>query len=150
MIGPKNNKPLIGGDRDKSIMRSNDQILRAAQKGMYLPGKNSETYMEQVISNNKMLLDSTVERQKEQAESKGETKGGFLDSVLKTVGSTLGIGNGDHRLATVFEKQSGPTVYKTASSVGNTITSTVDTVLSAPKYLMIFTGIILLILIFKK
>jgi len=149
MIGPKNNKHLIGGDRDKSIMRSNDQILRAAQKGMYLPGKNSETYMEQVISNNKMLLDSTVERQKEQAESKGETKGGFLDSVLKTVESSLGFGT-NNRLATAFEKKSGPAVYQTASSIGNTITSTVDSVLSAPKYLMIFAGIILLILIIRK
>ena len=149
MIGPKNSKPLIGGDRDQSIMRSNDQILRAAQKGLYLPGKNSETYMDQVISNNKMLLDSTVDRQRELEEKKGETKGGFLDSVLKTVESSLGIGT-NNRLATAFEKKSGPAVYQAASSIGNTITSTVDSVLSAPKYLMIFAGIVLLILILKK
>jgi len=147
MIGPKNNKPLIGGDRDKSIMRSNDQIFRAAQKGMYLPGKNSETYMDQVISNNKMLLDSTVDRQREQ-EEKGETKGGFLSGVLKTVESSLGIGN--NRLANAFEKKSGPAVYQAASSIGNTITTSVDSILSAPKYLMIFAGIILLILIIRK
>jgi len=141
MISRKNNKSLIGGDRDQSIMRSNDQILRMAAKGYYLPGKGPDNYVKQVEENNKMLLDSTIERQNEikqnRVEQKIDQKPGFFDFVLNTAQATLGFGN--NSISRVVAKKSGSAIY-----------DTFDSILSAPRYLMIFAGLVLLIMLIRK
>ncbi len=132
-LKPKYNDNL-GVQRD--ITRTNNDILKAAKSDLFLPGRNKDNYIDQVVENNATLQNlqkKEIERRVEESEHKDEKPG-----LLKKTWDEFSSG---HFLGDVFGA---------AKNVGSSVEGVIETVANTPKYIM-WAGIILVfILLLKK
>jgi len=123
----------LGVQRD--ITRTNNDILKMAQKGFFLPGKNKENYIEQVVTNNSTLQNfqqTEINRRIEEAEKKDD------DGLLQKTWNEFTSGH--------FVKDIWGATKTVTSSIGDTI----EAVSQTPKYLMWLGIIIVIIMLLRK
>jgi len=106
-----------------------------AAKGYYLPGKNKDNYIEQVVENNatlQTLQKKEIERRVEESEHK-EEKPGLLKQTWEEFSSGHFLGD----------------VFGAAKKVGSSVEGVIENVANTPKYIM-WAGIILVFILLLK
>jgi len=123
----------LGVQRD--ITRTNNDILKMAQKGFYLPGKNKDNFIDQVVTNNASLQNfqqTEINRRVEEAEKKEDP--GLLQKTWNEFSSGHFLND----------------IVGATKSVTSSIGDTIETVSQTPKYLMWLGIIIVVIMLLKK